>query len=634
MSAIADRIARLSPAERQVLLAKLQARGSEAVSPREALPMVKPLPDQKHEPFELTPIQQVYRSGTGSGLELGGCGSNVFVEYEVRGPGEAFLLGFAPALASLIERDDVFRIELLEDGRQRIGAAAPALELTVRDLRELPAAEIAAALTEIREELRYRVATEPGARLFDFVVVRSAVDRTHLLVRFDAVLTDGLSRDILVSDLFRLIEGGTNLPPKPQRTFRDFVVARRELASCTLYQRSRDHWLRRLGSLPPAPQLPRHPGFDPWGEIRFEVLELALLAPEPWAELKRQAGRRGLTPALLLLTLFADVLAEFSREPQFTLSLIGTEPIPDHPDLRSVVGNFNTVHLISFSDGGGSFVDRAERLKREVIDALENRFFSGFEALREMRRLRGEHERATLPIAFDSVVEYNHPAYRRVAGRPAPRAEAAADSGGLQIQLVEAGLFAPQLLFLPVMMERLDGALAGRWQTVRGAFPDGLITAMAESFERRLVELRYDRHAWDRVRFPGRGVAGRFASMNRWWPGQTWSDPQAARGQTWSSLQPAARLIACLVEQWTEVLGKAPRSEQENFFEAGGDSFSALLFLRRIAEQFGRRDFMTAFLGNATLHNLASLLTRQTPAPTASRRCEPSRAEGVQDGGD
>src|SRR6185295_6518379 len=207
--------------------------------------------------------------------------------------------------------------------------------------------------------------------------------------------------------------------------------------------------------------------------------QVRMLEPEAWLEARRTASRIGVSPTALLATAFAEAVRPWSATPGFTLGLVGSYKPPIHPQIDSVLGNFNTVQVLAVEDSTGSFDDRARRLQQRIANDLDHQAFSGHRVLREWNRRQRNGGRATLPVLFDSVIEYGHAAYRD----PEPQQETGEDGEESQprwqVDLTEVDLMIslPQVLVLAIAIEDEDGGLSFVTQAVEevlvpGSVPD------------------------------------------------------------------------------------------------------------------------------------------------------------------
>ncbi|MEM7353038.1 MAG: phosphopantetheine-binding protein, partial [Acidobacteriota bacterium] len=562
--------------------------------------------EQRHRPFPLMPVQEVYLSGQSGLYDLGACGSNAYIELEIGGPAEPFLLRFEQALNRVIARHDMLRAILQPDGQQRILDRVPLYRIARFDLRRL-AESAQAALAEMQNTLRYRRLTAGHWPHFELVACRLEDSRTRLLIRIAAVLIDGGSRDLVVADLFRLLaDPAADLPPL-ELSYRDCVLAWSAARDSAPYRRARSYWLRQLPTLPPAPELPLARPLTPETASRFVIRSLTPLDVDAWAAFKRHAADAALTPSSAILTAFTEILARWSHRDEFTLGLVGTNPRPAHPQAEQIVGNFNTLHLLTVRAATGSFADCARQIQDHMAANLEHQAFSGLEVLRELNRTRYRSSRAAMPILFNSVIELAQPAGQ--AGEDATDQEPA--PAETQVRQVEANLYAPQILLSPTVFETAGGDLGCKWQAVDELFPPGLMDHMSEAFTALLQCLAGISDAWQQPvdeLLPTTTPAVRFAGA----PTEAASSEMIAEP---ASVTADPQLEARIVTIWQELLEIESVAPDDDFFELGGNSLLAALLQTRLRRELRIEQPLARFFERPTVAALVNELARRQTTP-------------------
>ncbi|MGW5611619.1 amino acid adenylation domain-containing protein [Streptomyces sp. NPDC003753] len=114
----------------------------------------------------------------------------------------------------------------------------------------------------------------------------------------------------------------------------------------------------RLPNLPTAPELPSAPrgGQEP-SDASFAT-HRSRVGKESWAAIHQEAELRGLAPAVVLMTAYADVLRLWSKQPGFTLDLV-------------LPGQSATLPLTFDTLPEDSFAARAERLQQQLTRGAE-----------------------------------------------------------------------------------------------------------------------------------------------------------------------------------------------------------------------------------------------------------------------
>jgi amino acid adenylation domain-containing protein len=81
---------------------------------------------------------------------------------------------------------------------------------------------------------------------------------------------------------------------------------------------------------------------------------------------------------------------------------------------------------------------------------------------------------------------------------------------------------------------------------------------------------------------------------------------------------PTTDLERRLAAIWKDLLGLPEVGTRDSFFNLGGHSLLAVRMLQRVTDQIGEALSLRAFYSEPTLHGMVSLLSRETPAATAS----------------
>lgn len=356
----------------------------------------------RYQPFPLTPIQHAYWMGRTSLIDYGGVACHVLFEWDLRH--EQFDLDrFAQAWNALVRRHDMLRMVIGEDGQQRILAEVPDYRIERRDLSHLPPTEREQRLTEIRQELSYRVLPADRWPLFELIASKLGGGRYRLHMNLDLLLFDVQSFKVMMDDLAAFYRGK---PLEPlQITFRDYVLDAQARRQEPAWLQAWCYWQERLTDLPPAPCLPLSDLPPAVAQPHFTTCQ-GVLEREHWQGLKREWQSWGVTPSAALMTLFAWTLERWARWPAFTLNLTFFDRRPVHPQMRQLIGDFTSVLLVDFdlSDPSLTLRQSIEQTQQRLWQHLANSQVNGVELLREIGRIRGQHRQPLMPVVFTSML--------------------------------------------------------------------------------------------------------------------------------------------------------------------------------------------------------------------------------------
>ncbi|MFI6041783.1 amino acid adenylation domain-containing protein [Nocardia sp. NPDC051321] len=416
--------------------------------------------------FGLNELQQAYCTGRSADFELGDVDAHVYGEYETTDLDPARL---EQAWLHVVDHYEALRTVVSANGTQHVLEHCPPWRLSMDDLRgQQP--ESAADLREQMSHQRFPLDSWP---LFDIRVQRLDDDRWRVHLSAALLTLDAASLMIIVREWGELYRAAiTRL--SSDGTYRPIIEAQAALRESDGYHRSLSHWQRVVPALPPAPRLPLRsheatrvrPGF---------VRHPGALPPRQWQSLTKHAADLGLTPTVALLAAYAEVLANWSEDPRFTVSVtMRHRPIGVGPTVGPFADFLPTG--IDWSPSG-SFAERAVRLRDRLLDDLDHREIGGVRILRELAHAQGlPRSRAAMPVVFTPVL----------------RDLSAFDWLGEQVY----GSSQTPQVYLDNQVFLRDGGLQFHWDAVDQLFPPGVAEDMVEAYSRLLEHLASGASAW------------------------------------------------------------------------------------------------------------------------------------------
>ncbi|MCP3102822.1 amino acid adenylation domain-containing protein [Myxococcus sp. K15C18031901] len=459
----------------------LAEQGGEAVSGPAVLVA---RPESRHEPFPMTELQQAYSVGRQAELSLN-ASMHAYNELDCHAFDPE---RFEEAWNQVVARHEMLRAVEVPGFQQRILPSVPRYLVPVEDLRGRDAQEVEARLLAIRERLSQQVHALDRWPLFELRVCLLDGDRSRLFMSIDGTFVDGYSFQILYRELvycYRDPEGARSLPVLTL-SYRDYALAVRE-ARGARHARSLEYWRSRLAQLPPAPDLPLEKDPRTLLRPRFRRWFSRVEAPV-WHRLKQRARTHRLTEPELLLAVYAEVIARWSRSPRFTLNVPHFNRLPVHPQVNDIIGTFASFTLVEVDHRPDrSFVQRALAIREQLLLALEHREVSGVELLRELFRAQGRISAALMPVVMTSFASHSRSADSHWV-------DFLADSFGA---LVEALTQTPQV-WIDLQIVYQHGGVFLNWDVAEELFPPGMVEDMFAAFRELLQRLADDATAWTR----------------------------------------------------------------------------------------------------------------------------------------
>jgi yersiniabactin nonribosomal peptide synthetase len=465
----------------EFILRQQQEKGSSSfrgTSP----PAIIPDPEALHEPFPLTDIQRAYWLGRTGAYALGNVAAYCYFEIESHNLSHDQL---TRAWRRLVRHHGMMRAVVLPGGeRQRILAQVPEFVIPVEDLREVSPNECQKRLEDIRNTMSHQVITTDTWPLFDLrATLYGRQGQVRLHMGFDNLAFDGWSMFHVLNEWARLYHFPDSDLPAHDISFRDYVLAVSCLENSDFFYDDKTYWLKRLTTLPPSPELPLAQNPETLKTQRFERIEFKLDA-DHWTSLKNRASQRNLTPSGLMLAIFSEILAFWSKSPRFSLNLTLFNRYPLHPQINEIVGDFTSLTLLEVDrSDGATFEDRAARIQQQLWDDLDHPYFGGIRVIREYARMHGRRPGGVMPVVFTSALGV----------------EALEDGGGMG-DVIYSISQTPQVWLDHQVMEQ-QGALLLNWDFVTGLFPERMVPEMFHAYCDLIISLAEDEAFWRRKKF-------------------------------------------------------------------------------------------------------------------------------------
>ena len=361
---------------------------------------IAPNLEERYQPFPLTDIQQAYWIGRNEAFDLSNVATHAYREIDCL---NLDLERFNTAWQRLIERHDMLRAIVQPNGQQQILSQVPAYEIKVLDLRGENEEIREFRLAEIRNRMSHQVLPADKWPLFEICATRLPENKIRLCLSFDLLIGDAWSYQIIGRELAELMQNNDSPLSPIEISFRDYVLGEIALRNTELYSRALEYWQSRIVTLPPSPELPLAKNLVAINNPRFHR-RTGKLAADAWLKLQNKAQQIDVTPSIILLAAYAEILTVWSKKPQFTINLTLFNRLPLHPQINQIVGDFTTLNLLEVTNlEVNSFTVRAQGIQQQLWDDLDHRYVSGVQVLRELVQTQERSLGAIMPVVFTST---------------------------------------------------------------------------------------------------------------------------------------------------------------------------------------------------------------------------------------
>ncbi|QTP15664.1 non-ribosomal peptide synthetase [Serratia symbiotica] len=349
----------------------------------------------RYQPFPLTEVQQAYWLGRQADFTLGGIAAQCYNEYEMPGMDVARM---ELAWHQLVLRHDMLRCRITADGQQQIQQQVPYYNFRQHLLHKVqnPQAE----LEQLRRQMAYQKLDPESGRLYDLQVIKYGDNQVRMAVLFDNLIVDGLSMLTLFTELFHFYQHPDQPLPPIGIQFRDYQMLRQQQG---VSPKAMAYWQQRLASLSAAPALPTRVAPESLNKPRFCRLQ-AKLATAEWQTILQRARQAQITPSVLLLTCFSEVLSRWSGQSSLLVNMTLFDRKPLHADINKVTGDFTSLILAEYhARAAESWLSHAQRLQQQIWRDLDHQDVSAVSVMRQMAQQNGGETR-TVPVVFTSML--------------------------------------------------------------------------------------------------------------------------------------------------------------------------------------------------------------------------------------
>lgn len=412
--------------------------------------------DDTKKQFDLTDVQYAYWVGRKKGQVLGDTGCHAYIEVAGENIDAKQL---QQAWKQLIMHHPALRTRFTEDGKQEVLTASPYEEVMLCDMRSRTPEEVERGLNQLRQALSHRkLSVETGENAgLTLTLLPEGKARIHFDV--DLLAADVQSFQIILRDLARLYRS-ENLSVSKDWNFGAYLEAVHQQAAGA-QKEAEAFWQEKIPTLPLGPELPLKKAPETIEKTVFAPHK-AGFTPEQWETIRKKAAQYQITPAMVFLTIYCEILERWSEKSRFLVNLPLFNRHTEFDGIEDVVADFSNILLLDVDcSDSRTFVERARQLQQRFHNDIKYSAYSGVQVTRELAQ-RFPEAKCIAPVVFACNL-----------GEPLLDDSFTKTFGELEFMVSQT----PQV-WIDFQTFDYNGGLYIRWDAVEELFPDGMIGQM------------------------------------------------------------------------------------------------------------------------------------------------------------
>lgn len=429
--------------------------------------------EDRYEPFPLSDIQRAYIVGKNISADLSEISTHYYFELETENYLELNML--EEAFNILIIRHDMMRAVVCENMKdQKVLEKVPYYTLESSALDDKSYGE---ELRKIRETLCHRKFNYEIWPSFD-VKVSYYLGKTRLHLCFSNVFFDGWSIFLVINEWQKLYKNIRADLSELSVSYRDYIIQMEKIKKSDLYTKDMEYWNKELESMPGAPELPSKSNCNT-GKCNTKHV-MRRISKKYWRNIKERLDRFNITPAAFLISVYAEVLAKWSRTQRFTLNITRFNRLPLHDQIQEIVGDFTSLIMLAVDcTKGNSFLDRCQNIQTKLREGMEHPYVCGVEVQRQYSSKVKQKDGIAMPIVFTSGL-------------------------GIEVNNEEENLFGNVIfsmsetsqVWIDHQVAEQKGELELHWDCADNIFPDNMIVDMINAYQKVLIQLSENSELW------------------------------------------------------------------------------------------------------------------------------------------
>ncbi len=457
---------------KQVNVQRKKKKSKEVV---QNVPAEKPTVDI-YAPYDMTDVQYSYWVGRHDNQVLGGIGCHAYLEINSKNIDIAKL---NHAWKTLLQHHPMLHTKFTSNGKQQLIKDFTPSDMVINDLTSYATDELERKLLDIREKLSHRkLDVENGNNIgLELSMLPNNDFRIHYDI--DLLVADVQSFQRVLDDLATLYSGKNLSEKSANWSFAQYLQDSIDTTS-TAYLNAKKYWDDKLLDMPERPKLPVKVNPENVSTVKFNT-RYRIISKEDWSTIKEFSKKYKITPAMVLLTIYAIVLERWSENSKFVINLPIFNRNTEFDGIEDVISDFSNLLILDVDlSQKQSFIEYVKAIQNSFHTSMEYSNYSGVQVVRELSKKYNDSNVA--PIVFACNL-----------GEPILSKSVQDNFGELNYMISQT----PQVWLDFQMFDYKDGELFLKWDSVDEIFPKGVLDTMFDAYIEYLSYISQSIDRWE-----------------------------------------------------------------------------------------------------------------------------------------
>lgn len=354
----------------------------------------------KTKKFPLTDVQFAYMTGRNENFYLGGNATHFYVEFNSK----LDMKKYERAVNKVIQKQKMLRTCILEDGTQYVKEDVPYYNMFLNDISALTKEEQDKVINNYRKENSGKQFALGSWPMFEFAGFKLNDEISRLVVNFDMMIIDGMSTEILISEILYYYNNPDEEVTIMDTDFSDYILNKKENDKIHI-EKDKEFWNEKLIDFPLGPFTHDIEEAKALKDHTFTCKEHTI-PKELWQPVSDKLKKKRLLPTIYLLTAYAKVLSIYSGQPKLAINVtMSDRKSSSDKNFYNVIGDFTKVLPIDFDfSDNKDFYEICRLTQSKFASYKKHLSYNTIEFMKEVAKNEELGDKPAFPVVFTGMM--------------------------------------------------------------------------------------------------------------------------------------------------------------------------------------------------------------------------------------